>query len=233
MPLDVTQLLQRQAVQREMQRRLGTHAVGLPCIALSRFPGSGAAALGQEVAKELGFIFLGIEIVDRMAREDGVPLQLAAAFDEHVRNGIDRYVVDAFRADAFVESDYLRHLVRTVRSIGEAGGAVILGRGSSYILSPGRTLRVLVVAPRDARTENLAKARGLTPAEAKREIEREDEERKRFLSHHFRADPDDLTQYDLCVNTSLLPQAAACAAIVAALRSRFGLASGRESIAKG
>lgn len=223
MPLDVTQLLQRQAVHRELQRRLGRHAIGLPCVALSRLPGSGAATLGQDVARELGFTFLGIEIVDRMAREDGVPLQLAAAFDEHVRNAIDRYVVDAFREDAFVESDYLRHLVRTVRSIGEAGGAVILGRGSNYILSPERTLRVLVVAPREARIENLARAHGLSPGEALREIEREDEERQRFLTHHFRAEPDDPTTFDLCVNTSLLPREAACAAVVAALRSRFDL----------
>jgi hypothetical protein len=35
--------------------------------------------------------------------------------------------VGAFREGAFVESDYLHHLVRTIRSIGEGGSAVLLG----------------------------------------------------------------------------------------------------------
>ena len=131
-------------------------------------------------------------------------------------------MVDAFREGAFVESDYLRHLVRTVRSIGEAGGAVLLGRGAPYILPRERTLRVLVVAPKEARIESLAKARDLSPAEAAVELAREDDERRRFLGYHFRVDPDDPTAYDLCVNTSLLPREAACAAVVAAHRCRFG-----------
>jgi cytidylate kinase len=130
--------------------------------------------------------------------------------------------VDAFREGAFLESDYLRALVRTVRSIGEAGSAVLLGRGAPYILPPERTLRVLVVAPREARVLRLAKARGLEPAEADRELAREDEDRKRFLEHHFRVDPDDATRYDLAVNTASLSREAACELVLAAYFARFG-----------
>jgi cytidylate kinase len=191
------------------------------CIALSRFPGSGAAALGIDVARRLDFDFFGIEIVDRMARDSGLPRRLAAAFDERVRNSIERYVVDAFREGAFVETDYLRHLVRTIRSIGESGSAVLLGRGAPYILPAERALRVLVVAPRKTRLENLAKALGLDVTHAEQQLIREDEERRRFLGHHFRVDPDDPTRYDLVVNTGMLGHDAACEAVVSAYRARF------------
>lgn len=222
MPLDVQQLLQRQAVRRDLRRRAEDQPGRRPCVALSRFPGSAAATLGSDVASRLGFAFYGIEIVDRMARDEGLPRSIAAAFDEHVRSAIDRFVVDAFREGAFLESDYLRALVRTVRSIGEAGGAVLLGRGAPYILPPDRTLRVLVVAPRALRIERLAKARGLAADEAERELVREDDERRRFLEHHFRVDPDDPTRYDLAVNTGSLSREAACELVLAACFARFG-----------
>jgi hypothetical protein len=54
MPLDVSQLLQRQAVRRDLQHRMGGRTKPQPCVALSRFPGSGAAALGLDLAKRLG-----------------------------------------------------------------------------------------------------------------------------------------------------------------------------------
>jgi cytidylate kinase len=223
MSLTVQQLLQRQALRRDLwQRASGGRPAPRPCIALSRLPSSGGATLGLDVAKALDFEFFGIEIVDRMAREQGLQHQLAEALDEHVRSGIDRYLVDAFRAGAFLESDYLRALVRTVRSIGESGGAVLLGRGAPYILPPERTLRVLVVAPKAARIERLAKAQSLTLEQATRELEREHDERRHFLQHHFHVDPDDASLYDLAVNTTNLTREAASELVVSAYRARFG-----------
>jgi cytidylate kinase len=224
MPLDISKLLQRQALRQDLQVRVGSLPRHEPCIALSRLPGSAAATLGLDLSKRLGFDFFGIELVDRMAREEGLPKQLAAAFDEHVRSGIDRYLVDAFREGSLLESDYLRHLVHAIRSIGEAGGAVFLGRGAPYILPPDRTLRVLVVAPRASRVERLAKARGLAREEAERELRREEHERKRFLTHYFRVDPDDPERYDLCVNTETLARAGACETVLMAYQRRFGAA---------
>lgn len=221
MPLEVQHLVQREALRRSLRSRVAVPSPPRPCIALSRLPGSDAAGIGQEIARQLDFTFFGIEIVDRIARDEKLPRALAASFDERVRSSIDRYVVDAFRAGAFLESDYLRALVRTVRSIGAAGASVLLGRGSPYILPAERTLRVLVVAPRAIRLERLAKARGFGAAEAERELSREDAERRHFLVHHFRVDPDDPTRYDLTLNSAEFSRERAAGIVVAAYRARF------------
>ena len=84
------------------------------CIALSRLPHSGAGELARIVAEKLDYGLFGVEIVDRIARERGIQRQLVAELDEHVRSGIDRYVLDSFHRRSFVESDYLRHVVRTI-----------------------------------------------------------------------------------------------------------------------
>jgi len=94
----IQQLIDRQMKRWEIEHRASGVRTPRPCIALSRFPGSGTAALGLAVAKRLDFEFFGTEIVERMAQEHGLHRKMAEAFDEHVRNEIDRYVVDAFRS---------------------------------------------------------------------------------------------------------------------------------------
>lgn len=224
----VHQLIDRQVKRWELERRAETRRMPRPCIALSRLPGSQSAALGLALAERLDLEFFGIEIVERIAREQGVQQKLVEAFDEHVRNEIDRYVVDSFREGHFLESDYLHALLRTVRSIGEGGGAVLLGRGSPYILSPARTLRVLVVSPREARIARVAAQRDLSREDAAQVLDREDEERRRFIMHHFRLDPNDPTRYDLALNTGTLPLETCCDLAVAAFEARFGRQPGAQ-----
>jgi cytidylate kinase len=218
------ELVQRQFHSWERNRRSFGSQSPRPCVALSRLPGAGAAELGQRLAERLGYAFFGIEIVDHIARQTGLRHELVAGVDEHVRSAIERYLVDSFRAERFTESDYLRQVVRTVASLGERGAAVILGRGAQFILPPERALRVLVVAPRTTRVERLAKQEGLSREQAEFRLEALDDERREFLLHHFRLDPDAAENYDIALNLGLLSQESALDLIEAALRARFGAA---------
>lgn len=221
----IDEIVQRQFRSWERSRRSRGAEPPKPCVALSRLPGAGAAELGQRLAERLGYAFFGIEIVDHIARETGLRHELVRGLDEHVRSAIDRYVGDAFRAERFTESDYLAHVVRTVASLGERGAAVILGRGSPFILPPERALRLLVVAPRAQRLERVAKQEGLSLAQAEARLATLDAERREFLLHHFRRDPDAAEHYDLSLNLGTLSLEAALDLTEAALRARFGAAS--------
>ena len=214
-------MVERQGRRFELERR-GQVPQAPPCVALSRLPRSGGADLGRRLAEQLHFDFFGIEIVDRMARELGIERRVVAELDEHVRSAVDRYLTDSFRPRAVNEAQYLQRLVRILAAIGEGGGAVILGRGSCYVLPPERTLRVLVVAPRAYRIERLARELGLSPGEADHRLDEEDAERRHFIGHHFGVDPDTSTQYDLVVNTGTLGLEAARALVTDALHSKVG-----------
>jgi cytidylate kinase len=173
------------------------------------------------VAESLGFGFFGIEIVDRIAREQGIQRELVEGVDEHVRSAIDRWVLDAFRQRSFNETDYLRGVVRTVATLGERGMAVLLGRGSPFILAAERTLRVLVVAPRPWRIQRRIEETEEEAEVAEELIERDDESRQRFLRTDFKVEPDDPRLYDLVVNTASLGIEGAAELIVQGLRLRF------------
>ncbi len=160
--------------------------------------------MGKRAAEMLGFGFFGIEIVDQIAREQGVRRELVAGLDEHVRAAIDRWVGDGVRRAPFTETQYHEALLRTLGALSERGRVVILGRGSPYALPQGRTLRVWVVASRPYRRERLALVRGLDAAAAERQLDREEAERQSFIRHHFQVDPDDASLYDVVVNTETL-----------------------------
>lgn len=222
MPGTLAELVEKQ-VRRARAHRMDTaEASPRPCIALSRLPGTPAPELGHAIAKALGFEFLGIEIIDAIARDQGLERRLVEALDEHVRSAVERFVVDTFRVGAFREADYQRSLRRILRGIGENGSAVVLGRGAPWILPPERALRVLVVAPQHARIARLAAERRLTIEQATHVIEREDEGRREFNRYYFANDPDDASLYDLTVNTDVLPIDTATEMVLLAYRARFG-----------
>ncbi|HBZ68443.1 MAG TPA: hypothetical protein DEP35_01275 [Deltaproteobacteria bacterium] len=192
-----------------------------PCIALSRLPHSGAAMIGRELAERLGYGYFGIEIVEQIAREQGVARRLVEGLDEHVRNVIERYAVDALRGRAVTEVEYLSSLVRVIATLGERGGAVILGRGASFILPPSQALRVFLVAPREVRAARFARARERPEGEVLRLLEAEDADRLAFLRHHFGRDPNDPVLYDLSLNTGNFSRAEAVEMIIEGLVRRF------------
>ena len=98
---------------------------------------------------------------------------------------------------------------------------MVLGRGSPHVMPAERTLRVLVVAPRNARLERLAKARHLNAAEAETQLAREEAERLAFLRRDFAIEPDDASHYDAAVNTETLGIDGAAELVLAACRKRF------------
>ena len=61
----------------------------------------------------------------------------------------------------------------------------------------------------------------MTASDAEIRLDSEDRNRREFLSHHFRLDPDDPTHYDLTLNLGTLPLEIAAATAVETLRTRF------------
>ena len=220
MPRSIEALADHQMRRWSVVGRATTKAPIRPCLAISRLPGAGGAELGRRVAEQLGYGFFDIEIVDWIARSAGLARGLVAGVDEHIRTAIERYVEDAISRKHFSESDYLRHLVRVIHTLGERGSAVIIGRGSPFLLPPERALRLLVVAPRAVRLENLAKQRSLPVAAVDAALTAEDASRREFLRHHFARDPDDPIHYDLTLNLGAVPMDGACELLVKILENR-------------
>lgn len=192
-----------------------------PSIAIARLGYSGAHEVAQEVARQLGFGFFGSEIVEQIAKDEGVSRDLVAGLDERVQNAIERFVIDGFRHRQFEESDYIRGVTHVISTLARRGRVVILGRGAPAIVDPTHVLRVLVIAPKQARAARLAQMHAMTSKEAAERIDVEDREREEFYRRCFSFDQSDPLNYDLVVNTASLGLEPATATILEAFRRRF------------
>ncbi len=220
-PHNLGLLINRQMRRWALQHPVAIAEVPSPCVALSRLRGSGGVEIGRKVAEWLDYGFFDREIVDWIAREEGIRRQLVEGLDERVRGAIDRYVADAFHAHPFTESDYRRDVVRIVATLGNRGMAVIAGHGAPFILPVERALRVLVMAPVEVRAARLAEADGSSVEALLRQLAEEDAERCEFYRSQFGVEHADPLLYDLVVNTGTLSVEAGARLVVDALRSRF------------
>ncbi len=190
-----------------------------PLVAFSRWAGALGDEVAARVAEWLDYGLFGAETIDRLAADPELSARLEADLDAAQRLAIGERVAKVLaRAPAAPAA-----LVRVVATLGERGMAVVLGRGAASILPPARALRVLVVAPEAQRAERLAQAQGIPLDEAVACIASADSARRSALRERFGIAAEDLTHYDLVLNTEALSIEAAAALVVDALRRRFPL----------
>jgi len=210
--------LKRQAKKRK-QKGGSRH---WPVVTVSREFGSLGAAMGKLVAERFGFEYWDQELVHAMADQTGVDEALLATLDEHARSNVEVLIDGIFRGEAYTESEYLRQLMRVVHTIGNHGNAVVIGRGSQYILEDEEALHVRAVCPREIRVAGLCERRGITKAKARKELESIEKDRHTFIEHHYRCDVRDASAYDIVINTGTLTVDQAADLVVSCYQARFG-----------
>jgi cytidylate kinase len=209
----IEQLIEEQAHRwqlREVERPAESRR---PVIAVSRQHGAGGDELARRLGPKLSLEVFDRELIQRIAEKAQLREQAVTALDERDRAVIDEWLAP-FAAERYLtQYDYLHHLIGVVAAIARRGGAVIVGRGGHLLLRAGEALRVMVVAPLEARIAAVADQEGLSPRDARQRIETVESERRAFLHKYFHAEFDDPSQFDLVVNTAVLGLDGALAAV--------------------
>lgn len=171
-------------------------------LAVSREFGAGGKDLCKLIGARLGWPVYDHELLEEMATELNVRVNLLETVDERHVNWLQERM-EAFAAVPFVsESTYVRQLIETVLTLGLRGHTVLVGRGAPHILSHSSTLTVRVVAALEDRIARVSRDQGLAYDAAARLVRATDAQRQRFVREHFQVDPTDPVLYDLVVNTS-------------------------------
>lgn len=187
-------------------------------ITLSRQAESGGDEIARLVAERQELQIADRTILERMAREEGLPLADLAVFDE-VMPGPVEAVIAEWRSSVS-HAVYLRRLVRTLLMLEREDRVLILGRGAAFVLTDPGTLHVRVVAPMPCRVARVVQRRTVSRFEAERMLRASDEVRRRFIRRAFEADIDDLSHYDLALNTAELTVEDAAETVAAAARRK-------------
>lgn len=213
----LAELFERQARRWELERRAGMPAARGAVVSISRQPWADGEEVAARVAGWLDYGLFGLAELQELARDPVLRERLVAGLEPAARAEVERRASALFRE---LDPAEVRDLAAVVAALGERGMAVVVGRGALSVLPAERTLRVLVVAPREERARRLARAQGLDAAAADAQLAREDEERRTFLRERLGIESDDPALYDVVVNTASFSPEAAAALVVEAVRRR-------------
>lgn len=187
----------------------------MPVITISRQYGSGAMALGKMLAENYGYTFASREIVQSIADKAKVSTDFVLSVEKEAGTRLSRFMTHIISSRGMVskilrddsgyldEKLYLDYLVLTVVQIADEGNAVIMGRGSQYILrTHPDTFHILLVDDFDNRVARVAK-REKTPLEQATRIVAQQDKRRLSLYHQLgKLDYDNPTLYHLVLNMS-------------------------------
>ncbi len=173
-------------------------------ITMSRLPGACGRSIAQRLAEELKIDLFDREIVEKIVESSKAKKWVVESLDEHDRSLLNDWILALGENGMWSSYEYLQQLTKVVGAIAAHGNALIVGRGASFILPQEVCLRLLVVAPLKTRIENVAKAYGVSQAEAKRRVVLTESARRAFIRKYFNADMMDPLNSDLVLNTNNL-----------------------------
>jgi len=186
-------------------------------ITLSREPGSGGNLVACGLSEKLGMDLFHQEVIHEMAASANVSARFVQTLDEKAMNVLDEWINSLVDDRHLWPDQYLQHLMKVIGTIGEHGSAVMVGRGANFIVPPEKRLRVRVVAPMAFRIKNVAREYDVSAKTARLRIIRTESDRRAFIRKYFNADIDNLSNYDLIVNTGTVGIGPAVEAVIGAL----------------
>jgi len=173
----------------------------LPLITISREKGSGGRLIAHLVAKKLGkpWKVFHKEILDEIARETHLEKKLISEIDEKNIPLIEEIIADFFGNKYFNLNNYYKQLVKVLSVIGQRGYAIIIGRGTNYLLP--NSLKVRIICEMELRIKWEMEYEHFTKKESIKLIDKSDEERVEFVKTLFNHDPRKAHHYDLVIRT--------------------------------
>ncbi len=175
-------------------------------ITISREFGAGGGEIGRKVAQALNYEYYDKDLIFQAARESNVDVESLLKWDETVpmNFGFAQSLFDFYNKPL---SEKLFHAqTEVIRTIGEKGNCVIVGRNANSILKEfDHALHVFIHANSYWRQERM---KGLMPntKEAKiiEQIRAIDKKRRKYCTYHTKTEFGAAAYYDISFNTSKL-----------------------------
>lgn len=186
-------------------------------ITISRQYGAGAMALGRMLAEKRSYTLASRDIVQQIADKAKVSTDFVLAVEKEAGTKLSRFMTRIISSRGMVnkilredsgyidEKLYLDYLVLTVVQIADEGNAVIMGRGSQYILrTHPDAFHILLVDDLDNRVARVAKRENAGTEHAARIVAQQDTRRLSLYHQLGKQDFDNPSLYHLVLNMSRL-----------------------------
>lgn len=221
----IQSLLQAQTYQHEPDRP--AMASKPLTVTISREVGALGTTLAHELGQRLGWEVYDQNLLDKVAKELQAPESELHQIDERVVSWLEEFLSCLLNKKHVSPFAYLKHLVATIRGLGEIGHCIIVGRGAHCVLPVETTLRIRLIADLSDRIRFMAASLNVSEKEAKAHIEKTEPERDGFVQQNFGRDGSDPHEYDMVLSTSRL-SITDCAEAVRSLILQMGAREQRK-----
>lgn len=175
-------------------------------ITINRMFGSNGRVIGKALADELGIKFYDKELIELASQEKNIPFDEFAKVDEKKasqwRFPIDHEIQMDPEFHFIPMNDVLYDIQRKIIiSLAEKEDCVIVGRCANHILKD-KTLSVFIYAPFEDRVQNVIARTGREEKSVRKLVKKMDKERRSYYEYFTDQKWMDLTQYQLCIDSS-------------------------------
>lgn len=173
-------------------------------IAIGREFGSEGHEIGKRLAEKLGFKLYDRSMLDEMADNMGIKVEVLEKHDEKPRNMfLTRRVGQYSNSMEEIVTEMQFDFIQEKAASGES--FVIVGRCADSVLRDMEGLiTIFVIGTKEAKVKHVMDKFHLDEKEALIKMARHDKKRKQYHNRHSDGKWGDSRYYDLCINSSLL-----------------------------
>lgn len=197
-----------------------------PFVTISRQSGAG----GTTVAKKLEVLLnqagkcddtpwhvFDKDIAAEVVKEHGMPECFAHYMDENKVSEI-KDIIEELAGVHPPHFAMIKKMSETMAHLAKFGHAIIVGRGGNYVTAKvPHGLHVRLVGSRERRIKHTEEIFRLSTADAAKKVDQDDKDRRDFLKQNWDKDIEDVTHYDLIINTDKIGYEGAAKLIMEAL----------------
>ena len=185
-------------------------------LTISRQFGAGGITLGKMVSEKLGYHFYDEEIIQLVAEKakvsrhwvESMEKEAGGKFQRLISGLVSRSLIDRILDDqrGYIDEDiYVDLLHVVIQRIADEGDAVLIGRGSQYILKDNTSAcHVLLVADKEHRLKFIEKHYNLLTNQAVRVVNTEDKRRTNLYRKFGKEDYDQPVHYHMVLNMNMI-----------------------------
>lgn len=178
-------------------------------INVGRQYGAGGKGVAAVLSERLGIPVYDNELLQKAAEESGFSPALFRKSDERRRLwrfgslfGLNK--ASSYAPSAIDGTELFKFQSQAIRDIAQQGSAIFLGRASDYVLRDMECLDVFICAPLEDRIKRICERTGMPAGDAGKFILRKDKVRSEYYNFFTFGEWGVASNYDLCIDSSLL-----------------------------
>lgn len=183
-------------------------------ITIARTCGSGGSYVAEALEKKLNIKLYGQDILQLASEDSGISIDLFARTDEELKSNplfrFTKYIYDGklippSSSDFTSQENLFNYQAKVLKELAEKESFVVIGRCADFVLKDAENLvRVFITADRKDRISTEAERLTISTKEAESRIDKVDKKRTNHYNYFTGNERDDMTNYDICLNTSKL-----------------------------